>query len=203
MSILVTTAIQANLLTLPNGITAAYGYDAAAQLTRIAYQGSALGLADLEYSYDQAGRRVGVSGSLASEQLPAAVTSAQYNANNQLTQWGSTQMTYDLNGNTLNNGANSYVWDARNWLVSANSGAAAFSYDPLGRRISRTLLSTTTSYLYDGANAVQEQVGGSVTANMLTGSVDEHAAPCSSTPPVSMFAVTLPPTCSWTALAPS
>ena len=79
---------------------------------------------------------MGVSGSLASEQLPAAVTSAQYNANNQLTQWGSTQMTYDLNGNTLNDGTNSYVWDARNWLVSANSGAAAFSYDPLGRRIS-------------------------------------------------------------------
>ena len=35
-----------------------------------------------------------VSGSLASEQLPAAVTSAQYNSNNQLTQWGATQMTF-------------------------------------------------------------------------------------------------------------
>jgi RHS repeat-associated protein len=161
-------------LTLPNGITAAYSYDAAAQLTRIAYQGSALGLADLEYSYDLAGRRVGVSGSLASEQLPAAVTSAQYNANNQLTQWNGVSMSYDLNGNTLSDGTNSYTWDVRNRLASANSGGAAFSYDPLGRRMSHTLLSTTTSYLYDGANAVQERVGGSVTANMLTGGVDEH-----------------------------
>ena len=146
-------------LTLPNGITAAYGYDAAAQLTRIAYQGSALGLADLEYSYDLAGRRVGVSGSLASEQLPAAVTSAQYNANNQLTQWGSTQMTYDLDGNTLSDGTNSYAWDARNRLVSANSGVATFAYDPLGRRTAKTLLSATTGFLYDGPNAVQEQNG--------------------------------------------
>ena len=158
-------------LTLPNGITAAYGYDAAAQLTRIAYQGSALGLADLEYSYDLAGRRVGVSGSLASEQLPAAVTSAQYNANNQLTQWGSTQMTYDLDGNTLSDGTNSYAWDARNRLVSANSGVATFAYDPLGRRTAKTLLSATTGFLYDGPNAVQEQNGTGVTANMLTGGV--------------------------------
>ena len=40
--------------------------------------------------------------------------------------------------------------------------------------MSRTLMSTTTSYLYDGVNAAQEQSGGTVTANMLTGGVDEH-----------------------------
>jgi len=33
-------------------------------------------------------------------------------------------MTYDLNGNTLNDGTNTYTWDARNRLVSADSGAA-------------------------------------------------------------------------------
>jgi len=159
---------------LPNGVVASYSYDAASQLTGISYQGGALAPANLTYSYDLAGRRVGVGGSLASTQLPAAVTSAVYNANNQLTQWGTSAMTYDANGNTLNDGMNSYVWDARNRLASADNNGASFSYDPLGRRESKTLLGSTTSFLYDGTNAVQEQMGGAATANMLSGGVDEH-----------------------------
>ena len=84
---------------------------------------------------------------------------AACNANNQLTQWGTTQITYDLDGNTLNDGTNAYVWDARNRLVSANSGGAAYAYDPLGRRILKTLLSSSTGFLYDGVNPVQELNG--------------------------------------------
>ena len=83
-------------------------------------------------------------------------------------------MTYDANGNTLNDGTNAYVWDARNRLVSANSGEATFAYDPLGRRTAKTLLSSATGFLYDGANPVQEQTGGSVTANLLSGGIDER-----------------------------
>ncbi|MGA7832608.1 MAG: RHS repeat domain-containing protein, partial [Terracidiphilus sp.] len=94
-------------LTLPNGIIASYTYDAASQLTGINYQGSAIAPANLAYTYDLDGRRIGVSGSLASTQLPAAVSSAVYNADNQLTQWGATRMSYDANGNTLNDGTNS------------------------------------------------------------------------------------------------
>ena len=83
-------------------------------------------------------------------------------------------MTYDLDGNTLSDGTNTYTWDARNRLVSADNNAAGFAYDPLGRRTAKTLLSATTGFLYDGPNAVQEQNGTGVTANMLTGGVDEH-----------------------------
>jgi RHS repeat-associated protein len=167
-------------LTLPNGVVATTSYDAASQLTGINYQGGALTPQNLAYSYDLAGRRVGVSGTLASTQLPAAVSSAVYNANNQLTQWGSTAMTYDLNGNTLNDGTNSYTWDARNRLVSADNSGAVFSYDPLGRRVSKTVQGTTTNFLYDGANAVQE-FGTNPTANLLTGGVDERFTRVSST----------------------
>ncbi|MGA8740146.1 MAG: RHS repeat-associated core domain-containing protein [Terracidiphilus sp.] len=161
-------------LTLPNGVTASYSYDVASQLTGIIYQGGALGIANLTYGYDLAGRRTSVGGSLASTQLPAAVSSAVYNANNQLTQWGSTAMTYDLNGNTLNDGMNGYSWDARNRLVSANSNTATFSYDPLGRRTGRNILEVNTNFLYDGVNPVQELNGSTVTANLLTGGVDER-----------------------------
>ncbi|MDR3412318.1 MAG: kelch repeat-containing protein [Formivibrio sp.] len=161
-------------LTLPNGITANYGYDAGSQLTSIVYQKSGLAPADLEYGYDLAGRRVSVTGGLASTQLPAAMSNAVYNANNQLTQWGTTVMTYDTNGNTLSDGMNSYAWDTRNRLVSANNNGAVFSYDPLGRRTGKTILSANTNFLYDGANPVQELNGSTVTANLLTGGVDER-----------------------------
>jgi uncharacterized protein RhaS with RHS repeats len=88
-------------MVLPNGILAAYSYDGASQLTGIAYQGGALSPANLAYTYDLAGRRIGMSGSLASTQLPTAVSTTAYDANNQLTQWGSASPTYDANGNTL------------------------------------------------------------------------------------------------------
>lgn len=91
-----------------------------------------------------------------------------------MTLWGSTAMTYDNNGNTLNDGTNAYVWDARNRLVSANSNEAAFTYDPLGRRASKTFMSTTTDFVYDGPNPVRELNGSTVTANLLTAGVDER-----------------------------
>jgi RHS repeat-associated protein len=160
-------------MTLPNGVVATLSYDAASQLTQMVYQGGSQGTQNLIYTYDLAGRRVGVSGTLASTQLPAAVSAASYNANNQLTQWGSTPMTYDANGSALSDGMNTYVWDARNRLVSADNNAATFAYDPLGRRVSKKIQSTTTNYLYDGANAVQEY-GTNPTANLLTGGLDER-----------------------------
>jgi RHS repeat-associated protein len=86
----------------------------------------------------------------------------------------STVITYDLDGNTLNDGTNTYTWDARNRLVSADSGAATFSYDALGRRIGKTIASANTNFLYDGVNPVQELNGTTPTANLLTGGIDER-----------------------------
>jgi len=63
-------------LTLPNGVVATYSYDAASELTGILYEGANLAPSNLAYSYDLDGRRTGVSGSLATSQLPAAVSSA-------------------------------------------------------------------------------------------------------------------------------
>ncbi len=101
--------------------------------------------------------------------LPAATTAnAVYNVNNQLTSWNGTTLTYDLNGNMTNDGATSYTWDARNRLSAF--GTTTFTYDSFGRR---TRNATGTAFLYDGVNAVQELSGSTVTANLLTGGVDE------------------------------
>lgn len=47
-------------------------------------------------------------------------------------------------------------------------------YDPLGRRVAKTILTSTTNYRYDGANPVQELSGTTPTANLVAGGVDEY-----------------------------
>ena len=106
--------------------------------------------------------------------LPPTLTSATYNDANRLTQRGAATLTYDEAGNLTSDGANTYRWNARNQLASiSGTVSASFQYDAFGRRISKTINSSTTSYLYDGMDAVQEQASGIVVANMLVGRVDE------------------------------
>jgi RHS repeat-associated protein len=117
------------------------------------------------------------AGSLAQTALPLAVTEAEYNADNQLTEWGTTGLYYDPNGNMTSDGVNSLTWNARNQLASMDASAYSFQYDGYGRRYGKTISGTTTNYLYDGANTVQEVSGSTVTANLLTGlGVDERFA---------------------------
>jgi len=72
----------------------------------------------------------------------------------------------------LSSGTDGYSWDARNHLVSTPSGAS-FQYDTLGRRVASTFGATTTNYLYDGVNVVQE-IQNATPANLLAGlRVDE------------------------------
>ena len=162
-------------LTLPNGVVVAYGYDSASQLTSLTYTSGQTQLGDLSYGYDLAGRVTTVGGSWARTGLPAAVSTATYDAANQLTQWGTASLSYDANGNLTGDGTNTYRWDARNQLVGIAGGTtASFGYDAVGRRTSTTLNGTSTSYLYDGATLVQELTGGTPTVNYLTGlAVDE------------------------------
>ena len=162
-------------LTLPNGVTMSNSYDVASQLTGINYTLGQNMLGNLTYGYDLAGRRTTVGGSFATANLPNPVFSTGYDAANELTQWGTATPTYDANGNTLSDGTNTYVWNGRNQLASMNSGAESFQYDPFGRRFAKAPLVSTTNYLYDGANPVQELSGTTPTASILEGlNVDEY-----------------------------
>jgi RHS repeat-associated protein len=161
-------------LTLPNGVIANYSYNADSQLTGITYTQAGSVLGDLAYTYDSAGRVATVGGSLAHTTLPPAVASASYNADNQLTQWGGTAMMYDPNGNLTSDGAHTYTWSPRNLLASIDGGnTASFVYGPFGRRVSKTVYGTTSGYLYDGPNVVQELSGSTPSANLLSGGLDE------------------------------
>lgn len=129
---------------------------------------------------DAACHRISASSTFARSNLPPALTSTNYNANNQQTTFGTSTETYDLNGNlamvTDASGTTTYTWNTRNQLtaISGPSLTASFTYDSSGRRTGKTISGTTTNYVYDGLNPVQEKNGMTVTANLLTGlGIDE------------------------------
>jgi RHS repeat-associated protein len=155
-------------LAMSNGVNASYTYDNDSRVTGITYNFNATMLGNLTYSYDELGRRTQVGGSFAQTALPQSVPSAVYDAANQLTNWNGTTIGYDLNGNMLSDGANTFSWNARNQVASLNG--VALQYDAFGRRIQNL---GGTSFLYDGANAAQELSGTTPTANLLSGGIDE------------------------------
>jgi RHS repeat-associated protein len=170
--------------TLPNGVEERYSFDPASRLTQIAYWKGLQQLGDLSYDYDEAGHRTAVWGSYARTGLPAAFAQGAriFNQNNQLTSQGSTTYSYDNNGNLTSGGSSTFTWDERNQLATiatprnrGGSPNASFAYDPFGRRVQKTVNGTTTAYVYDSENAVQELTSaGAVQANLLTGpGIDE------------------------------
>ncbi|HEY7448120.1 MAG TPA: RHS repeat-associated core domain-containing protein, partial [Vicinamibacterales bacterium] len=164
------SADRRTLLTLPNGVTVESAYDAASQLTNLTYKLGSNTLGDLTYTDDLVGNRLTTGGSWARTGLPAAMASATYDAANQIATWASASFTYDSNGNLTNDGSNTYTWNARNQLTGLAGGiTASFAYDGVGRRRAKTVSGTTTGFLYDGLNAVQELTSGSPSANLLTG----------------------------------
>jgi len=146
-----------------------YGYDTDSRISSISYQtGLANVIGTLSYVYDGAGRRTQVGGTLSRTNLPATVSSASYDAGNELTSWNGTTISYDANGNIANDGTAAYTWNGRNQLVGR--AGTVFQYDPYGRR---TRNSAGNNLFYDGADATQELSGGTPVANRAVGGTDE------------------------------
>ena len=59
------------------------------------------------------------------------------------------------------------IYVQRNQLSALSGGvSASFQYDGLGRRRAKTMSGSSTGFLYDGLNTVQELVSGSPSANI-------------------------------------
>lgn len=161
-------------LTLPNSVETQYTYDNASRITAITYQRDSVTLGNLTYEYDAVGRRTKIGGSYARTSLPQPLASSTHNARNQLTQRGAQTLTYDANGNLLSDGVRTYTWNARDQLItSSGPSTASFQYDVFGRRIAKTIAGSSVNYLYDGRNVIQELVGTTPSANVLTAAIDE------------------------------
>ena len=131
-------------------VTLTYGYDNIYQL-QTAKQGTTT---KESYTYDLVGNRLSSLG----------VSPYNYNTSNELTSTPSGSYTYDNNGNrkTDPSGAQ-YSWDYENRLTQeilpGTGGTVTFKYDPFGRRAQKAFthngVTTTTNYLYDGANVLE------------------------------------------------
>jgi RHS repeat-associated protein len=157
-------------MTQPGGISRSYTLDAASQLKSIVYSNAGGSLGDLDYDYDAAGQRIRQYGSLFRATLPAVATGS-YDVNNRIVQWNGAALGYDLNGNLTATAVRSLTWNARDQLASiAGNATASFLYDGLGRRQARTINGTTTRYVMDGWDMVQERDGNNaITANLFNG----------------------------------
>ncbi len=162
------------MLDRPNGITAQYGLNQDSRLQSLNYTRGSTSIGTLSYLYDPLGNRIEVDGTLARTNLPIAVSSASYDAANQLNVWSGVSASYDANGNTLTDvTGNQFTWNSRNQLTGITNSSTAFLYDAYGRRAAKGNGGQTTSYLYDGLNRVLESAAG-VNTTLLPGGIDEY-----------------------------
>jgi RHS repeat-associated protein len=156
-----------------NGVTTTYNYDPASRLQGITHAKGSTTLEQLTHGFDPADNKTQATQLIqTATALPPAVTAA-YNAVNAQIQFNSGTLGYDPNGNLTNDGTSTYVWDARDRLVSLSGGTSAtFTYDALDRRIAKTINGALTTYLYDGADMVTES-GTSNASYLSTLNIDE------------------------------
>jgi RHS repeat-associated protein len=132
-----------------DGSTTSYAYDPLDELTE---ETPSVG-APTRYAYDHTGNRRG---------------SYEYDEAEELTTDGTANYSYDADGQLIKRtviatgATTTYEWNARHELSAVhlpNGSTESFAYDPLGRRVSVTDGSKTTSYVYDGANVHLEYEG--------------------------------------------
>jgi RHS repeat-associated protein len=140
---------------LQASVTSNYSYDDIYQLTGVT-QGTST---TENYSYDPVGNRLSSLG----------VSPYSYNSSNELTSTPSATYAYDKNGSMLTKtdgtGTTQYTWDyytsrLNTVTLPGSGGTANLKYDPFGRRTQKSFTqgstTTTTNYLYDGPNLIEE-----------------------------------------------
>ena len=166
-----------------------YGFDNASRLLTLDHLNPLnQPLESLTYTYDANGNRTTMNRPSVTLPLPNPASNTSYNQANQMLSFNDKNITYDNNGNmsSVTNacGTTNYTWDVRNRLTAINGFntdcsmlSASFKYDAIGRRIEKTINSTTTKYLYDGMDIIQEIQTGVPSANYIrTLNIDEPLA---------------------------
>ncbi|WP_324699060.1 RHS repeat domain-containing protein [Geobacillus icigianus] len=132
----------------PTGAKTLYRYDALDQLVEEQWPDGTT----IAYTYDGFGNRTKMVKT--KDGLSTTIT-ADYNAANQLVRFGDETITYDANGNRLEDGQYRYEWNEADQLVSiTRKGESApfvtYQYDEDGRRIQKTVNGVVTNYHYQG-----------------------------------------------------
>ncbi len=181
-------AIFAPAIPRTNAMT--LGYDAANRLTLATVLSGSTLLRDTIYGLDRMGNRTNVLGAASCSGnyvMDAAVPGPRDFQMNQYTDTPCDSRSYDENGNLVSRssavGPVNYQYDFANRLVQvqaldsstgALSPVAAYNYDALGRRVSKTVFSaglppSTTQFIYDGDSVIEERVAGVVSQVFVHG----------------------------------
>jgi YD repeat-containing protein len=95
-------------------------------------------------TYSLIGNRIKTGGTFARSNIPPALATTVYNANNQQKVFGTTTKDYDLNGSLITTTdagvVTTYTWNVRNQLtgISRTGLTASFTYDSFWRRTGKT-----------------------------------------------------------------
>jgi RHS repeat-associated protein len=102
-----------------------------------------------------------------------------HNAVHEITTVDANPLVHDLKGNlTQNKNGQTYAWDIENRLTTAtdnqNNTLGTYTYDALGRRVSKTVGGNTTVFVSDGMQEIAEYVNGAFSQSYVYGSyIDE------------------------------
>jgi RHS repeat-associated protein len=149
----------------------AYQYDATYRL--INYKVGTLSGSTVPVPTTQTAYTLDPVGNWKSKTTNAVVQNRTYNADNELTAINAQSVTYDNNGNTLNDGIYAYAYDEENRLIGVTRIAGSvvvgqYQYDALSRRVQKLAdpagTPSTTVYYYDSSRVIQEQNSLAVTA---------------------------------------
>lgn len=152
-------------LTRPNAVTTSYSYDAGGRLERMRHlNGLNQALEDYQYTYTRDDQIASITSIASTTVQSTEKTAGPADTLNRITQLGNATYTFDGRGRittkTDTQGTTQYRWDARGRLTQAtlpNGQSVSYGYDAVGRLAGRTAGGTTTSYLYDGVDVVQDQ----------------------------------------------
>ena len=150
-------------ITRATGVVTQFTYDVNGNLAGIAENASGGALSSISLQRDSAARIVNSNRTLPQAASPAAgVQGYTYDAAHQIS-----GATYDGLGRLTTDPIRSYTWDLASRLASYNGsdGAAAFTYDGFGSRLSRTSNGSTENYVInyglDLPSVAVAQTGGS------------------------------------------
>jgi RHS repeat-associated protein len=155
---------KANLL--DTDLSESYTYDGLNQLQTAARGDDPLSLGTLDGS-----------GNSDTITVDGTQVAAGYNTENQLTTAGSATLQYDAAGNlTIDQAGNHLTYDAWNRLVTVKDSTstttlASYTYNGLGRQVTRTASITTDLYYDDSGNVIEEQQGNEPTADYFWAAV--------------------------------
>jgi RHS repeat-associated protein len=137
--------------------TWSYTYDDFNRLTNGAATAGVDNTLSLSWTYDRYGNRWAQNAS-GSGNISAVQPQLSFGNSNQVSGW-----SYDDAGNLLNDGRNSYTYDAEGRIITLN-GAPTYVYDAEGRRVAKYSGGTiSASYLIDLAGNQVTELNGSST----------------------------------------